>query len=104
VERAHGVEELPSQLSALDRGAGQEQARALRAEELVEAGGGLSAFGDLLEARTLVGAGLVNQHEFAAVVRRLMAAPASQERAALWAPVWRVLAAEAFVQRFGMEA
>ncbi len=72
--------------------------------ELVEAGGGLSAFGDLLEARTLVGAGLVNQHEFAAVVRRLMAAPASQESAALWAPVWRVLAAEAFVQRFGMEA
>ncbi len=72
--------------------------------ELLEAGGGIEAFADVLAAPMLVRAGIVNHDEFAAMVRRLVAAPASQENAELWCPIWRVLATEAFVQRFGLEA
>jgi asparagine synthase (glutamine-hydrolysing) len=72
--------------------------------EVLEAGGGLDAFGDLVAARTLAREGIVNEPEFRAIVRRLVAAPASQGSSRLWGPVWQVLAGEAFAQRFGVEA
>ena len=72
--------------------------------ELLDAAGGFEVISDLLAAPTLVRAGIVDDREFAALARRLMAAPASQECSALWSPVWRVVAMEAFAQRFGVQA